>query len=124
MAIEVEITTTCIIARADGLATEADTEASIASILANPAYHPQLPLLIDVQTAPGNAGGRELAAMGKKFSGSAKGHFSRVAILVASDLVFGLSRTFAAYADSGGLEIRVYRTTEEAMSWLVPTPLR
>jgi hypothetical protein len=41
-----------------------------------------------------------------------------IAIIATSDLVFGLARTFSAYADSQGFKVFAFRTQEKAAKWL------
>lgn len=42
----------------------------------------------------------------------------RVALVVASDLSYGLSRMFEAYAKSAPNEVTVFRSMEEAEAWI------
>jgi hypothetical protein len=43
---------------------------------------------------------------------------TRRAFVAASDLAFGLSRMFAAYADCVGQRVEVFRETRDAEEWL------
>lgn len=42
----------------------------------------------------------------------------RCAVVVHTDLHFGLSRMGSAYSDTVGVDARVFRSTAEAMDWL------
>ena len=58
---------------------------------------------------------RNLAAYGKRL---VQCGLHSVGIIAASDLVFGLARTFSTYADFEGLKVFTFRTEENASKWL------
>ena len=43
---------------------------------------------------------------------------SKVAIVAAKDLSFGLSRIYEAFRTQEGLEIEIFRTEQKALAWL------
>ena len=43
---------------------------------------------------------------------------ARLALLVSTDLQFGLARLGGAYLEMEGLQVRVYRDRSEALTWL------
>ena len=47
----------------------------------------------------------------------------RCAIVVSTDLHFGLSRMGSAYSESVGVDARVFRSTAEALEWLRDEPV-
>lgn len=50
-------------------------------------------------------------------------HSSRFAIVATTDLTFGLARMYATYRElqeRGTKEVRVFRTRDEALTWLTP----
>jgi hypothetical protein len=42
----------------------------------------------------------------------------RYAILVTSDVAFGIARMYGAFVEDGLLDLRVFRDADEAMAWL------
>jgi hypothetical protein len=58
---------------------------------------------------------RSIAADGPSF-----GPDSRRAIVVPSELAYGLGRMYSAYADPDMRNLRLFRTREEALEWLAP----
>ena len=48
-----------------------------------------------------------------------RGKTWRVALVVSAEVAFGLSRMFTAYVDSAPNEVRVFRSMEEAETWLL-----
>jgi hypothetical protein len=43
---------------------------------------------------------------------------SRRALIATSDVIFGLARMFASYAEDAGQLVRVFRDADEATAWL------
>jgi hypothetical protein len=58
-----------------------------------------------------NAMGTFIASFGKKFN-------NHLAIVVPDDATYGLMRMSSAPADSYGIEVKIFRTYDEARKWL------
>jgi len=55
---------------------------------------------------------REAAALVTRLRG-------RVAIVVSTDLYFGLARMFQVFAENSGIDYQIFREIDEARDWLV-----
>lgn len=42
----------------------------------------------------------------------------KIAIIAATDVAFGMSRVYEAYADETGFDIKVFRKSEDAEAWI------
>ena len=47
-----------------------------------------------------------------------RGPTHKLALVVADDLNYGLARMYSAYTENSPVEVRVFRDTAEAISWL------
>lgn len=87
----------------------------------NPQLHPDLNLLVDLRGAVGNRvtseGVRRLVEQPLFFSKD-----SRRAVVVPSDLGFGVARMYELMRDETGGGFRVYRDFGEAETWLGDSP--
>ena len=91
---------------------------SVDGFLAGGRLRPGTQLLIDATNLKPSfsfADLRNLASYGKRL---VQGGLHSVGIIAASDLVFGLARTFSAYADFEGFKVFTFRTEENASKWL------
>ena len=89
------------------------------SLRSDPDFEPHLCQLSDargVTSAVTSEGVQEIARK------SPFGAGSRRAIVVDSDLVYGVSRIYQARADQVGSEVRVFREIDEALAWIDPSP--
>ena len=59
---------------------------------------------------------KQIADMGK--SRDAASTNSRIAVLVSSDLNFGISKIYEAHRESDNHEVRVFRSESDALAWL------
>lgn len=85
-----------------------------------PEYKPGMPILLDNRlrdVVESSAHIREMADLTKKSDVLEPG--TRCAVVVASDVEFGLTRMFATLADGGPMETRVFRDIGEAEAWLL-----
>ena len=62
---------------------------------------------------------RAIAEYQKKIA-STRGPSWKAALVVASDLSYGLSRMFEAYSDTAPNQVTVFRSMEEAVNWIKP----
>ena len=110
-----------------GVVTDADMVGAYERVVDDPAFDPTLNVLADmrgverVDVTPG--GIRQVAERRARNERVLRGR-PRVAVVVASDLVFGLARMYEAYRDpqgdqkDDGKRFLVCRTMEEARVWL------
>jgi len=60
---------------------------------------------------------REAAALVTRLRDLFQG--GRVAIVVSTDLYFGLARMFQVFAENSGIDYQIFREIDEARDWLV-----
>jgi hypothetical protein len=60
---------------------------------------------------------KEIARYNERI-GPIRGPKWKAALVVSTDLFFGLARMFEAFADSAPNEIKVFRNMEEATAWI------
>jgi len=114
---EVDIPNRVVRARVEGTLTDADLIECDNALRNDPDFDPAYRLLLDLTSADWDAvtanGVRALAARPPLFASSA-----RRALVVHSDLGFGMSRMFELLRESRPDEFRVFRSIEEAAAWL------
>jgi hypothetical protein len=106
-----------------GVVTDADMIEAYERVVEDPDFDPTLNVLADtrgierVEITAGNI--RKLAERRAQNERLVRGQ-ARVAVVVASDVVFGLARMYEAYRDQqgGAKPFLVCRTMEEARQWL------
>ena len=110
-----------VITRASGVFTQADFLDHMARLQADPHFNPDFNQIIDccaittMDLTP-----EQIAALAERTAFSAK---SRRALVVTSDLHYGLSRMFATYREiKGGEELRVFRDLPATQAWLGIAP--
>ena len=88
-------------------------------LAAHPDHGPGFQQLVDMRAVPGlhvTAQGVEVAGrLTELFADHLQG--TKCAVVVSTDLAFGMTRMFAAHA-SDAIEIRVFEELNAAMSWL------
>jgi hypothetical protein len=90
------------------------------AVRSDPAYRPGLPALIDCRqtsTLLSTADLRALAEELKRPAPTASRPW-RYAVLVSSDVAFGLARMFEAFVRDAPIDIRPFWDREEAVTWL------
>jgi hypothetical protein len=96
--------------------TETDAWGSAAALMNDPAFDPTFSQLADMremkQVEVDQSTVRELAVM-RIFAPE-----SRRALVVASELQYGIGRMTTSYAEAGDQQIAVFRTVAEAERWL------
>ena len=101
-----------------GVLTKEDIQGHMDRLLADPEFDPTFSQLVDFREITAVEFGPEEVrqfAQRKIYSS-----ISRRAFLVTNDLQFGLARMFEIYRElNGETGIRVFRTFEEAMDWIV-----
>ena len=86
---------------------------------ADPLYEPGMPILLDNrrrEEVASSAHIREMADLTKSSQVLEQG--TRCAVVVASEVEFGLTRMYATLAEGGPMETRVFRDIDRAESWL------
>jgi hypothetical protein len=107
-----------VMCTAAGVLTKADVLGHQERLLKDPDFDPSFSQLADLRHVTGldvtAAGMRELTAK-TIFSSE-----SRRAVIVSSELAYGLSRMFEIFRESKGERgIRVFRKLEDALDWVV-----
>jgi hypothetical protein len=101
----------------DGILCDADLVDGDSALRNDPEFDPAFYQLLDLSKADGSEvtadGVRALASRPPLFSSSA-----RRALVVRSDLGFGMSRMFELLREGKSGEVRVFRVIDEARAWL------
>lgn len=108
-----------VLARGIGEVTEADIESALDEIPRRAGFRRDMNMIVDFRgcTTPiGWSEVRHLSAYARERE-AAWGR-SRWAIIVDSDLIFGLVRIFVALANKGAVRSQVFRDAEHAAAWL------
>ena len=96
--------------------TETDAWGSAAALMNDPSFDPTFSQLADMremkQVEVDQSTVRELAVM-RIFAPE-----SKRALVVASDLQYGIGRMTTSYAEAGDQQIAIFRTVGEAERWL------
>jgi hypothetical protein len=102
--------------RAWGVVTDEELDAHSRALRADPRFDPgfrQLQDLTGITEPRATPGGLQLLAQINPF-----GKHARRAVLVASDVVFGLARMHEQLRSDAGDELQVFRGRAEALAWL------
>ena len=92
--------------------------------LSDPACAPTVALMLDVRESE-VLGGRtpdQIRQVAEFLKPYAERIGRRCAVIVRSDAHYGLARMGSVYADGFGVEVNVFRTTEEGIAWLKARP--
>jgi hypothetical protein len=121
MPLRVRIEDGIVRAEATGLVTAEDLLGSVSALFADPESRPGMPHLFDLMAAEGT----DITADGMRsvisvFSNDERGFkASRLAVAADKPALFGVSRMYEAIAHPSGIPIRVHRTLEDALAWLL-----
>jgi hypothetical protein len=102
-----------------GTITVAEVRADMARLAAEPVYAPDMPGIIDMCNATAGLSSDELRQIAEVVKNSPKvvAH-TRRALLVSTDLMFGLYRMFATFASDGSMEYQIFRDKKPAYAWI------
>ncbi|HEY1719280.1 MAG TPA: hypothetical protein VGH42_13435 [Verrucomicrobiae bacterium] len=107
------------IATVTGEITVAEVRADMARLAAEPGYAPDMPGIVDMRGATAGLTSDELRQIADVIKNSPKAvNGARRALLVSTDLMYGLYRMFAAFASDGTTEFRVFRDEKLARAWI------
>jgi len=102
-----------------GQITVAEVRADMMRLTAVPGYTPDMPGIIDMRGATAGLTSDELRQIADTIKSNPKVvSGARRALLVSSDLMYGLYRMFAAYVSDGTIEYQVFRDKEKALAWV------
>ncbi len=108
-----------------GEITVGDVLADIERLAAQPSYRPEMPGIVDMRQATTHMTAEQIEQIAQtlKKRPNVVSH-TRRALLVSSDLLYGLYRMFESFADENPTEYRVFRDENEARAWIgaVPVP--
>lgn len=79
---------------------------------------PPVPVLVDARRTERDPGAAELSAIAEHLGALRPFFGPTIAIVVSSDLHFGLGRMFEVLARTHGIEARVYRDMDAARAWI------
>jgi hypothetical protein len=109
-----------IYAKAEGTLTDDDLNSHLDQLLEDPDYTAPMLKLVDQRNVKSygltNKQAEQFAI--KKSTLANRFFHEKCAILVASDLGFGVARIHQALMDESGIEIEVFRNLEDAKKWL------
>jgi 3,4-dihydroxy-2-butanone 4-phosphate synthase len=93
--------------------------AEISSVTSQPSYNPNLSALVDLRQATSHMTADEILTLTQSIKLQPKTpQGTRRALLVNSDLMYGLYRIFAAFSEGGPVHYRVFECEKEARQWL------
>ncbi|RMH21210.1 MAG: hypothetical protein D6701_02760 [Gemmatimonadetes bacterium] len=100
--------------------TVADFIEVFEAALENPEFDPTYGRLWDVRPALDPLDGRQVRAIAAQYAARIEPRLTagRSALLVGSDVYYGLSRMFAGLSEAARVEFRVFRDEAEAVAWL------
>lgn len=102
-----------------GPITLAEIKADMAQLAKNAAYRPDMPGLMDLRGATALLSAEETAQFADLIKSSPRLlSRTRRALLVSSDLSFGMYRMFESFAAGGTVEFRVFRDEGDARAWV------
>jgi hypothetical protein len=88
-------------------------------LAADPHYSPDMPGIVDMRNAKVNLSSNEIRQLTDSLKQSPRVvSNTRRALLVGSDLAFGIYRMFVAMAENGRTDYRVFREEQAARDWL------
>ena len=108
-----------LVITAEGAVTQAERVAHIRSWLAEPEYHPGMPILCDFTDAVGTPTMSELHELVELFMHNAEAiGRKKIAVVASKPITHGVARQFAMFAAPLPLDIEVFASHEKAVTWL------
>lgn len=102
----------------NGVTDPADIRQVLKQALADPRLAGGSHLLWDATEAPAQASADKMRSLiGGRWDRSSP-LSNRIAMLVTTDLQYGLSRMFSAHADEAGYRVEVFCDKDDALQWL------
>jgi hypothetical protein len=106
--------------------TKAFGEVTLAEVLehfdelaADPDYEPEFDVLLDLVDCKTLPDVREVRSAAERVTAEASSlRFGRLAVVVASEALFGMLRMFHALAESAFSDAQVFRDRDDALAWL------
>lgn len=119
MGISYQIVEDVVFSNIEATSSLDDVRAYLVAVLADPAYRAGMPSLVDCRKVTALLSPAELRAIAAEIASITTAPVAgRCAVLAASDVVFGLVRTYEAYSEGAPIEVRAFRDYDEAMAWL------
>jgi hypothetical protein len=108
-----------IVTTVEGESDLASVQSHLAATRVDRARQQGVPVLVDCRRVKTLLSSSELRAIARQsIDGSEAAVQRRVAMLAASDVVYGLMRIYEALTAGTNLEVRVFRAEAEAWHWL------
>jgi hypothetical protein len=87
------------------------------ALLADPEFESTSDLLVDASRGRPSLSYTEMRTTATRWAALA-GRVRRIAIAAPGDVVYGLARAFQCFAELAGLSCKVFRSMDEAKTWL------
>jgi hypothetical protein len=108
-----------VVTTVTGKITVAEVRADMVRLPAHPNYTPDMPGIVDMRGATAGLTSDELRQIADAVKSSPKTvKDARRALLVSTDLMFGLYRMFATFASDSSIEYQVFRDEKLAHAWI------
>jgi hypothetical protein len=102
-----------------GELTLKEITADMAQLAAEPSYRPDMPGLVDLRGVTKLLTAEETAQLAETIKSRPRAvNRARRALLVSSDLAYGMYRMFEAMSEGGSVEYHVFRDETEARAWV------
>lgn len=88
------------------------------NLIENPKFPGRMNALVDLRSLPGLSGAEDMRKLASTFGNFNKHIGPKISFIVKSQVEFGMMRLFSAQVKSYGLNIGIFETEEEAISWL------
>jgi hypothetical protein len=113
-----------VVSRGAGLVTDQDVIEKEHALLADPGARSCRFELVDLrEVGQFEVSSETMRKLAQMHAETAEGfRKSRVAIIALSDATFGMWRMYQALVEGSGLDVRVFRETNEARNWLGVDP--
>lgn len=105
-----------------GRLTPAEHARHHSELLGDPTYRPGMPCLVDWRDGDESNTSEEVRMMAETvLRHPARAGTARCAIVVRTDVQYGLTRVFSAFLGDAALEVRTFRKIDDACRWLGET---
>jgi hypothetical protein len=104
-----------VLSRAWGRITRADVDAHQAEVLEHPSFDPQMRQFADLRAVEFDVSGFDIQDLATRSVFSAD---SKRAVVVSSDVLYGLTRMWGALSEGRTGNVRPFTDVDEACAWL------
>lgn len=108
----------CVFTRAWGVLTPAEVGEHMERLQADPGYSPDMPRLVDMRRLDDVFSMAALRKSVQDIRAFNQAHHPRIAVIVKSDLVFGMVRVIESLTNDEAGSYRAFRSLQEGVEWL------